>query len=30
MKPFIDCKYESIYNVLKNFNKDAETLDYLF
>lgn len=30
MKPFIDCKYESIYNVLKNFNKDAETLDYLY
>lgn len=30
MKPFIDCKYESIYNVLKNFNKDAETLEYLY
>lgn len=30
MKPFIDCKYEAIYNVLKNFNKDAETLELLY
>ena len=23
MNPFISCKYEAIYNVLKNFKKDV-------
>ena len=29
MNPFISCKYEAIYNVLKNFKKDVSLLNYL-
>ena len=29
MSPFINCKYEAIYNVLKSFGKDITLLDYL-
>lgn len=29
MNPFINCKYEAIYNVLRNFKKDVTLLDYL-
>lgn len=30
MKPFVDCKYESIYNVLKFFNKDIVLLNLIY
>ncbi len=28
MNPFISCKYEAIYNVLKNFKRRSTFLDY--
>ncbi len=30
MEPFINCKYEAIYNVLKNFNKNTDFLNLLY
>ena len=30
MKPFVDCKYESIYNILKIYNKNNNLLNKLF